>query len=140
MRQVFGCGKADHGVFGQRNVSGDHHIFYVSFPSAISHLLSISTLSPLKPRQAPRLYNIPITNYTCFFVFLLPLQYLPHLSIYGPFKKAAAGYRITILLNTRGQVILMGGFPLYVLTEHTAVCTSRGDLLKFSYQSILQWV
>ncbi|CAI8021126.1 Probable E3 ubiquitin-protein ligase HERC1 [Geodia barretti] len=64
MRQVFGCGKADHGVLGQRNISGDHHIFF----------------------------------------------YLPHLSVYGPFKKAAAGYRATILLNTRGQVILMGKF------------------------------
>ena len=30
MRKVFGCGKADHGVFGQRNISGDHHILFVS--------------------------------------------------------------------------------------------------------------
>ena len=30
MTRVFGCGKADHGVFGQRIISGDHHILFVS--------------------------------------------------------------------------------------------------------------
>lgn len=48
--------------------------------------------------------NLCCITFGCSFL----LQYLPHLSVYGPFKKAAAGYRITLLLNTRGQVILMG--------------------------------
>lgn len=29
MTRVFGCGKADHGVLGQRAISGDHHILFV---------------------------------------------------------------------------------------------------------------
>ena len=50
----------------------------------------------------------------CVCVYLCLLQYLPHLTPYGPFKKAAAGYRNTVLLNTKGQVILMGTTYIHV--------------------------
>ena len=47
MTRVFGCGKADHGVLGQRAISGDHHILFVSHSITQSH-----------PHQVTSLYHI----------------------------------------------------------------------------------